>query len=262
VLDRSGEVGPKGLRPEVARGGGAAGGPAVPLAPAPAPDEPIAGRGSGPAPGRGATPGRGGGACPVDSNARAALPPRCAAGGPAPGPRCPCGPKPRGEPGAGGPLGAAGRSGAGPGWAPADEGSTDAGTGPDDAGADSGGPPPSPPTRTATRPDSVLRDRTSMSAPHLRHFIRTALPATFSSAIWYLAWQLWQLNCITDGNCRRRGPHCHTASGLPHKTLQPSARHSTATRCRLIATRVSSSGAAASERSHISSALFLKPAFW
>jgi hypothetical protein len=35
-----------------------------------------------------------------------------------------------------------------------------------------------------------------MSAPHFRHFIRTVLPATFSSAIWYFAWQLWQWNRI------------------------------------------------------------------
>jgi len=38
-----------------------------------------------------------------------------------------------------------------------------------------------------------------MSVPHLRHFIRTVLPATFSSAIWYFAPQLWQLNLIALG---------------------------------------------------------------
>src|SRR5579872_1229796 len=35
--------------------------------------------------------------------------------------------------------------------------------------------------------DSVTAARTSMRCPHLRHFMRTVLPATFSSAIWYLA---------------------------------------------------------------------------
>ena len=33
-----------------------------------------------------------------------------------------------------------------------------------------------------------------MSSSHLRHFIRTILFATFSSAIWYLALHFWQLN--------------------------------------------------------------------
>ena len=36
--------------------------------------------------------------------------------------------------------------------------------------------------------------RTSIWCPHLRHFIRTVLPATFSSAIWYFALQLSQRN--------------------------------------------------------------------
>jgi hypothetical protein len=31
--------------------------------------------------------------------------------------------------------------------------------------------------------DSVTAERTSMRCPHLRHFIRTVLPTTFSSAI-------------------------------------------------------------------------------
>jgi hypothetical protein len=34
---------------------------------------------------------------------------------------------------------------------------------------------------------SVTAARTSIMCPHLRHFIRTVLPATFSSAIWYFA---------------------------------------------------------------------------
>jgi hypothetical protein len=39
---------------------------------------------------------------------------------------------------------------------------------------------------------------TWMSSPHLRHFIRTVFPATFSSAIWYFAPQFWQLNRIGE----------------------------------------------------------------
>jgi hypothetical protein len=35
--------------------------------------------------------------------------------------------------------------------------------------------------------------------PHLRHFIRTERPATFSSAIWYFALQLGQRNFIQPG---------------------------------------------------------------
>src|SRR5580704_8946686 len=35
--------------------------------------------------------------------------------------------------------------------------------------------------------DSVTAARTSIRCPHLRHFMRTVLPTTFSSAIWYLA---------------------------------------------------------------------------
>lgn len=38
-----------------------------------------------------------------------------------------------------------------------------------------------------------------MRSPHLRHFIRTVLPATFSSAIWYFAPQFWQLKRIESG---------------------------------------------------------------
>jgi hypothetical protein len=34
---------------------------------------------------------------------------------------------------------------------------------------------------------SVTAARTSIMCPHFRHFIRTVLPATFSSAIWYFA---------------------------------------------------------------------------
>jgi len=41
---------------------------------------------------------------------------------------------------------------------------------------------------------SVTAARTSIWWPHLRHFMRTVLPATFSSAIWYFALQLSQRN--------------------------------------------------------------------
>src|SRR6185295_19195986 len=37
---------------------------------------------------------------------------------------------------------------------------------------------------------------TSIMCPHLRHFIRTVRPATFSSAIWYFALQFSQRNFI------------------------------------------------------------------
>jgi hypothetical protein len=38
--------------------------------------------------------------------------------------------------------------------------------------------------------------RTTISCAQRRHFMRTVLPATFSSPIWYLAWQLSQTNFI------------------------------------------------------------------
>jgi hypothetical protein len=41
---------------------------------------------------------------------------------------------------------------------------------------------------------SVISARTSIWCPHLRHFMRTVLPATFSSAIWYFALQFSQRN--------------------------------------------------------------------
>lgn len=53
------------------------------------------------------------------------------------------------------------------------------------------------------RPSSLRETLPSVTAlemlimcPHLRHFIRTDLPATFSSAIWYFALQLGQRNFI------------------------------------------------------------------
>ena len=51
-------------------------------------------------------------------------------------------------------------------------------------------------TYMALTPPAVFSARTCINAAHLRHFIRTVLPATFSSAIWYFAPQLWQLNRI------------------------------------------------------------------
>jgi hypothetical protein len=36
----------------------------------------------------------------------------------------------------------------------------------------------------------------SIKCPHFRHFMRTARPATLSSAIWYFALQLEQMNFI------------------------------------------------------------------
>src|SRR5579883_1455705 len=41
---------------------------------------------------------------------------------------------------------------------------------------------------------SVTAARTSIWCPHLRHFIRTVLPAILSSAIWYLALHWSQMN--------------------------------------------------------------------
>lgn len=43
---------------------------------------------------------------------------------------------------------------------------------------------------------------TRISSPHLRHFMRTERPATFSSAIWYFALQLGQRNFIRPGGAR------------------------------------------------------------
>ena len=46
--------------------------------------------------------------------------------------------------------------------------------------------------------DSVTSARSSMRCPHLRHFMRTVLPATFSSAIWYFALHCSQKNFTGD----------------------------------------------------------------
>src|SRR4051812_3248791 len=46
---------------------------------------------------------------------------------------------------------------------------------------------------------------TSMRWSHFRHLIRMVLPATFSSGIWYFAWQLSQLNFIERGPTGSRG---------------------------------------------------------
>ena len=50
---------------------------------------------------------------------------------------------------------------------------------------------PAPPPMTL---DSVTSARSSMMCPHLRHFIRTVLPTTLSSAIWYFALHCSQKN--------------------------------------------------------------------
>jgi len=52
------------------------------------------------------------------------------------------------------------------------------------------------PLTASTDPSASFTARTWITALHLRHFIRTVLPATFSSAIWYFALHLWQLNLI------------------------------------------------------------------
>lgn len=51
---------------------------------------------------------------------------------------------------------------------------------------------------------SVTAERTSIWCPHLRHFMRTVLPATFSSAIWYFALQLSQRNFTRAEPYRKR----------------------------------------------------------
>lgn len=43
---------------------------------------------------------------------------------------------------------------------------------------------------------SVMRELTTIVCPQRRHFMRTVLPATFSSPIWYFALQLSQRNFI------------------------------------------------------------------
>jgi hypothetical protein len=58
-----------------------------------------------------------------------------------------------------------------------------------------------------------------MISPHLRHFIRTVLPATFSSAIWYLAAQLWQLKRM-----RHRGHRLAKAAARVQSTQLPERR--------------------------------------
>jgi hypothetical protein len=75
-----------------------------------------------------------------------------------------------------------------------------------------------------------------MMNPHFLHFIRTDRPETLSSAIWYFALQLGQRNFI------RRD-------------------QSSLSRCSLMDSRVASSGASASARSQVSTALLRKPAF-
>ena len=92
-----------------------------------------------------------------------------------------------------------------------------------------------------------------MMKPHLRHFIRTERPAIFSSAIWYFALQLGHRNFIPL--CAARAGTARLAQNdeaLPQRSLS---------KCSLIDSRVASSGASEWVRSHISTALFRKPAF-
>jgi hypothetical protein len=64
----------------------------------------------------------------------------------------------------------------------------------------------------ATEVSVVTLALTVIMLPQRRHFIRTVLPATFSSPIWYLALQLSQMNFIEPRapiickvSCRRAG---------------------------------------------------------
>lgn len=99
----------------------------------------------------------------------------------------------------------------------------------------SGSPPKAPGSMLGGAGGTWLR---GMMYPHFLHFIRTARPATFSSAIWYFALQLGQRNFIR-GDAQR-----------------------SLSRCSLMDSRVASSGASASARSQVSTALLRKPTFW
>jgi hypothetical protein len=65
------------------------------------------------------------------------------------------------------------------------------------AGVDDGGC-----ARAGVSPDvgttGLAGEGTSMTSPHLRHFMRTARPSSFSSAIWYFALHFGQRNLIED----------------------------------------------------------------
>ena len=105
--------------------------------------------------------------------------------------------------------------------------------------------------------DSVTSARSSMTCPHLRHFIRTVLPATLSSAIWYFALHCSQKNFTGKGSEQSHYPKVT----LPRKPEAPRLAQISCRRCCLTDSRVASSGARAAQRSHISTALFLNPAF-
>jgi hypothetical protein len=53
---------------------------------------------------------------------------------------------------------------------------------------------------------SVTAARTSIMWPHLRHFIRTVLPTTLSSAIWYFALHWSQRNFTRRSRLGRGQP--------------------------------------------------------
>lgn len=205
-------------------------------------------------------------------------------------------PAPAPTPGAG--AGAPGRGGAAPpglGGPPAGRGAaagegrggnppTGRGTPPADAppggaaGASVDGARPEPPSvadgdalagaSSGALSGSPCPARTSIRWPHLRHFIRTVLPATLSSAIWYFALQLSHRNFMGLRACRATLLRAYNPvaflSGDRKLSRDGAARwaQSKLTRWRLIDSRVSSSGAARRARSHDSIALWRKPAFW
>src|SRR6185295_9365941 len=114
---------------------------------------------------------------------------------------------------------------------------------------------------SAPSPDA---DDTLMEKPQRRHFMRTVLPATLSSPIWYLALQLSQMNFI-EARPRRGGgtpryyaalgrrtkPDCESP-GAAETGERRGARQRSPTRCSLIDWRVGSSGATRRARSHVS----------
>ena len=101
-------------------------------------------------------------------------------------------------------------------------------------------------------PIDTLPSRSNIDSLHLRHFIRTARPATFSSSMRYFALQLGQRNFMQQ-----------TESAGPYRSgVLSHAIHRRPSRCCFTDCRVESSGARVKARSHISAALLRKPAFW
>ncbi len=101
-------------------------------------------------------------------------------------------------------------------------------------------------------PLDTLPSRSNIDSLHLRHFMRTVRPATFSSSIRYFALQLGQRNFMQQ-----------TESAGPYRSgVLSHAIHRRPSRCCFTDCRVESSGARVKARSHISAALLRKPAFW